>query len=41
VLTPDMFREVFAAVRRYLNERNRPTTVAALSSDDRPAGRAG
>jgi len=32
VLTPDMFREVFAAVRRYLDARSQPTTTAALSS---------
>jgi len=32
VLTPDMFREVFAAVRRYLDARSQPTTAAALSS---------
>jgi uracil-DNA glycosylase len=31
VLTPDMFREVFAAVRRYLEARS-PATAAALSS---------
>jgi uracil-DNA glycosylase len=32
VLTPDMFRAVFAAVRRYLDARSQPTTAAALSS---------
>jgi uracil-DNA glycosylase len=32
VLTPDMFRKVFAAVRRYLDARNHPATCAALSS---------
>jgi len=32
VLTPDMFRKVFAAVRRYLDARSQPTTTAALSS---------
>ena len=32
VLTPDMFREVFAAVRRYLDARSQATTAAALSS---------
>ena len=32
VLTPDMFHEVFAAVRRYLDARSQPTTIAALSS---------
>jgi uracil-DNA glycosylase family 4 len=32
VLTPDMFREVFAAVRRYLDAWSQPTTTAALSS---------
>jgi uracil-DNA glycosylase len=32
VLTPDMFREVFAAVRRYLDARSQPVTAAALSS---------
>jgi uracil-DNA glycosylase len=32
VLTPDMFREVFAAVRRYLDVRSQPATTAALSS---------
>ncbi len=37
VLTPDMFREVFAAVRRYLDERSPPAGAAALMSDDRPA----
>jgi uracil-DNA glycosylase family 4 len=32
VLTADMFREVFAAVRRYLDARSQETTTAALSS---------
>jgi uracil-DNA glycosylase family 4 len=32
VLTPDMFREVFAAARRYLDERSHRVTTAALSS---------
>ena len=32
VLTAAMFRKVFAAVRRYLDERSQPTTAAALSS---------
>jgi len=32
VLTPDMFRKVFAAVRRYLDARSHPATTAALSS---------
>jgi uracil-DNA glycosylase len=32
VLTPDMFRAVFAAVRRYLDARSQPTTAAALWS---------
>jgi uracil-DNA glycosylase len=32
VLTPDMFRKVFAAVRRYLDARSQPATTAALSS---------
>jgi uracil-DNA glycosylase family 4 len=32
VLTPEMFREVFAAVRRYLDARSQETTAAALSS---------
>jgi uracil-DNA glycosylase family 4 len=32
VLTSDMFREVFAAVRRYLDARSQPATAAALSS---------
>jgi uracil-DNA glycosylase family 4 len=32
VLTPDMFREVFAAVRRYLDARSQPATTPALSS---------
>jgi len=32
VLTPDMFREVFAAVRRYLDARSQPATTAALAS---------
>jgi uracil-DNA glycosylase family 4 len=32
VLTADMFRDVFAAVRRYLDARNQETTAAALSS---------
>jgi uracil-DNA glycosylase len=32
VLTPDMFREIFARVRRYLDVRSQPTTTAALSS---------
>jgi uracil-DNA glycosylase len=32
VLTPDMFRKVFAAARRYLDKRSQPTTSAALSS---------
>jgi uracil-DNA glycosylase family 4 len=32
VLTPDMFSEVFAAVRRYLDARSHPATCAALSS---------
>jgi uracil-DNA glycosylase family 4 len=32
VLTPEMFREVFAAVRRYLDARSQVTTAAALSS---------
>jgi len=38
MLTPEMFREVFAAARRYLDERSQPVTAAALLSDDRPAG---
>jgi uracil-DNA glycosylase family 4 len=29
VLTPDMFRGVFAAVRRYLDARSQPATIAA------------
>jgi uracil-DNA glycosylase len=32
VLTPEMFREVFAAVRRYLDARSQAVTTAALSS---------
>jgi uracil-DNA glycosylase len=32
VLTADMFRKVFASVRRYLDERSHSTTTAALSS---------
>jgi uracil-DNA glycosylase family 4 len=32
VLTPEMFQAVFAAVRRYLDERSQTTTAAALSS---------
>ena len=32
VLTPDMFREVFAAVRGYLDARSHEATTAALSS---------
>ena len=32
VLTAAMFRKVFAAVRRYLDERSHSTTTAALSS---------
>ncbi len=32
VLTPGMFREVFAAVRRYLEARSQPVTSAALPS---------
>jgi len=32
VLTPDMFRTVFAAVRRYLDARNEAATTAALPS---------
>ncbi len=32
VLTTDMFREVFAAVRRYLDARSQPATMAALPS---------
>jgi uracil-DNA glycosylase family 4 len=32
VLTADMFRKVFAAVRRYLEQRSQPTASAALSS---------
>src|SRR5205807_2895330 len=32
VLTPDMFRSVFAAVRRYLDARSQAATTAALSS---------
>src|SRR5712671_4207323 len=38
VLTPDMFHEVFAAVRRYLDERSQPATAAVLLSDNRPSG---
>ena len=37
VLTADMFREVFAAVRRYLDAGSQPAGAAALMSDDRPA----
>jgi uracil-DNA glycosylase family 4 len=32
VLTPEMFRKVFAAVRAYLEDRNHATTAPALSS---------
>ncbi len=32
VLTPDMFRAVFKAVRGYLDERNQATTSSALLS---------
>jgi uracil-DNA glycosylase len=37
VLTADMFREVFAAVRRHLDTRRQPATVAPSFRDGAPA----